>query len=468
MHRAAYIPSTRVKIAADLLMLTAIIFVGRMVFDNSTEPIFSSFNLLLVGVSLGCWFFTGRAMGLYKDYRAIPFAIEWVVFLKTLIIYTLLVSFIFSQLIKEYPFNLTQLVKHAALIFVAFPVQKLAIRLIFKKLRTSKQLQRKVLIVGAGDSGINFYQHYVKNNHYGYLLTGFVDDDVNPSINGHYLGKTSDIDKVIATHELDDIVVAMPINDDSQLQKIITAGEREGKRVKIIPHYQRFSTGKIHVGTLGSLPIITLRALPLDVVDNKTYKRVFDVMFSFFVIALVLSWLIPIISVIIKVTSKGPVFFKQERWGLNNKPIICYKFRSMVVSSKDVDDSGVYQQAKKNDPRVTKIGAFLRKTNLDELPQFFNVFLGSMSVVGPRPHPVPLNIQSKNSVEKYMMRHWVKPGITGWAQVNGFRGETQRPYLMQKRVEFDVWYMENWTFWLDLQIILQTAVNMVKTEENAY
>jgi putative colanic acid biosynthesis UDP-glucose lipid carrier transferase len=178
--------------------------------------------------------------------------------------------------------------------------------------------------------------------------------------------------------------------------------------------------------------------------------------------------MIPIISLIIKMTSKGPVFFKQERWGLNNKPIICYKFRSMVVSSVDVDEAGNYQQARKNDPRVTRIGAFLRKTNLDELPQFFNVFLGSMSVVGPRPHPVPLNIQSKDSVENYMMRHWVKPGITGWAQVNGYRGETKKPYLMQKRVEFDVWYIENWTFWLDLQIILQTLVNMVKTEENAY
>jgi putative colanic acid biosynthesis UDP-glucose lipid carrier transferase len=216
------------------------------------------------------------------------------------------------------------------------------------------------------------------------------------------------------------------------------------------------------------LPIITLRSLPLDVTDNKVIKRLFDMIFSTVVIVLLLSWVIPIISLIIKLTSKGPVFFKQERWGLNNKPIVCYKFRSMIVSSKDVDESGVYQQARKDDPRVTKIGAFLRKTNLDELPQFFNVFLGSMSVVGPRPHPVPLNIESKDSVENYMMRHWVKPGITGWAQVNGYRGETRKPYLMQKRVEFDVWYMENWTFWLDLQIILQTLVNMVKTEKNAY
>jgi len=468
MHRSSYNPSIRAKILADLIVLALIILSVQGTFVLPDSNLLSSGNFLIISLSLACWFFSARSMGLYKDFRAVPFSFEWTVFLKTLIIYSLVTSFLFSQVIKEYPFNLNLLFLQSTLIFVIFPIQKLVIRIFFKKLRNSKQIRRKVLIVGAGDSGMNFYQHYVKDNHYGYSLAGFIDDNINPSVNGHYLGKTADIDKVIATHELDDIIVAMPINDESQLEMIVSAGEREGKRVKIIPHYQRFSTGKIHVGTLGSLPIITLRSLPLDVVDNKAYKRIFDIVFSFLVIVLLLSWLIPIISLIIKLTSKGPVFFKQERWGLNNKPIVCYKFRSMVVSSQDVDEKGVYQQAKKNDPRITRIGAFLRKTNLDELPQFFNVFVGSMSVVGPRPHPVPLSIQSKDNVEKYMMRHWVKPGITGWAQVNGYRGETRKPYLMQRRVEFDVWYMENWTFWLDLQIILQTLVNMVKTEKNAY
>lgn len=463
-----YNPSVKTKITADLLTLGVIILYIQERQLQTGYQLFSSLNLLMLGLSLGCWFVCARALGLYKDFRAIPLSFEWVIFLKTFIIYGLVTSFVFSQILKEYHFQLSSFLFQCALVFTIFPLQKLIIRLVFKRIRNSKQVRRKVLIVGAGDSGINFYQHYVKDNHYGYALTGFIDDNNNPTINGHYLGKTSDIDKVIASHELDDIIVAMPINDESQLEKIVSAGEREGKRVKIIPHYHRFTSGKIHVGTLGALPIITLRSLPLDVTDNKVYKRIFDLVFSSLVILLVLSWLLPIISIIIKCTSRGPVLFKQERWGLNNKPIICYKFRTMVVSSKDIDEAGNYQQAKKNDPRITKIGSFLRKTSLDELPQFFNVFFGSMSVVGPRPHPVPLNIQSKDSVQNYMMRHWVKPGITGWAQVNGFRGETHKPYLMQKRVEFDVWYMENWTFWLDLQIIFQTLVNVVKTEKNAY
>jgi putative colanic acid biosynthesis UDP-glucose lipid carrier transferase len=140
----------------------------------------------------------------------------------------------------------------------------------------------------------------------------------------------------------------------------------------------------------------------------------------------------------------------------------------MVCSSRDVDENGIYQQARRNDPRITPIGAFLRKTNLDELPQFINVLMGTMSVVGPRPHPVPLNLMSKAMIENYMRRHMVKPGITGWAQIKGHRGETRDPELMQKRVESDLWYIENWTFWLDLQIILQTLVNMVKGEKNAF
>jgi putative colanic acid biosynthesis UDP-glucose lipid carrier transferase len=314
---------------------------------------------------------------------------------------------------------------------------------------------------------MEFYQQYVKNENYGYKLTGFIDDSKNASLNGHYLGRTSEIDNILARHELDDIVVTMPTEEDV-LQRIVTVGEKQGKRIRIIPDYQQFGPRKLQVDSLGHLQIITLGALPLDIIDNKILKRCFDIVFSILIITLVFSWLFPIIAIIIKLSSKGPVFFKQERWGMNNRSIICYKFRSMVCTSRDVDDNGIYQQARKNDPRFTPIGAFLRKTNLDELPQFINVLMGSMSVVGPRPHPVPLNLMSKDMIENYMRRHMVKPGITGWAQVNGHRGETRDPEMMQKRVESDLWYIENWTFWLDQQIIVQTLVNMVKGEKNAF
>jgi len=460
--------SARSKVFADLLVLTLIgIAIQGNLFNDKTLS-FSNANAIALFTSLVLWFVSARAMGLYADFRMRPFAIEWIVFLKVLVLFTLLSSFFSFQFMNYNPIGHWDLLLNSFLIFILLPAQKLTIRIALKRFRNRDSVKRKVLIVGAGDTGMNFYRDYVKNEKYGYSLAGFLDDVQNPTLNGHYLGKTSELDKVIANYELDDIVVAMPITQESQIQNIVTIGEKEGKRIRIIPDYQRYGSGKLKVDRLGSLPIITLRSLPLDVIDNKIYKRLFDIVFSVLVITLVFSWLFPIIALLIKIGSKGPVFFKQERWGLNNKVIVCYKFRSMVAASTDVDENGKYRQASKNDPRITPIGKFLRKSNLDELPQFLNVLLGTMSVVGPRPHPVPLNIASKESIENYMMRHWVKPGITGWAQVNGYRGETRVPHLMQKRVEHDVWYMENWTFWLDLQIIVQTLVNMVKGEKNAF
>lgn len=353
------------------------------------------------------------------------------------------------------------------IIFFAFPIQKLLIRMAFKRLRSSNNMTKKVLIVGSGESGMNFYNSFVKNSNFGYSLTGFVDEHKSPALNGAWLGKPSDIEQVISEHELDDIIVTAPHTNETQLKSIVDVAEKEGKRIHILPEFQQFGSGRMQVQYLGNVPMITLRSLPLDIMENKFHKRVFDILFSVFAIVFFLSWLFPLIALLIKLTSKGPVLFKQERWGRYNRPIQCYKFRSMIASSRDVDEKGVYQQARRHDPRVTTIGRFLRKTNLDELPQFFNVLAGSMSVVGPRPHPIPLNIASKKEVEHYMMRNWVKPGITGYAQIKGYRGETTLISQMEKRVEADIWYIENWTFWLDIQIIVQTVVNMVKGEENA-
>jgi putative colanic acid biosynthesis UDP-glucose lipid carrier transferase len=194
--------------------------------------------------------------------------------------------------------------------------------------------------------------------------------------------------------------------------------------------------------------------------------RRIDILFSILFLALIFSWLAPIIALMIKLNSKGPIFFKQDRWGLNNEKIVCYKFRTMRHANAEVETE--FKQAGKNDERVTSLGKFLRKTSIDELPQFLNVLKGDMSVVGPRPHPIPLSIESKDIVQNYMMRHLVKPGISGWAQVNGSRGEVQSPAEMRRRVAFDLWYIENWSFWLDCQIIFQTIVNLLKGDERAY
>lgn len=459
---------SRTRIIADLSLLTFILIATQSLYSIDGYNFVEGPNLSILFSCLVCWLLAAKSLGLYNDFRSKPFSSEWVVFLKTLVLYTLVVSFIFFLFFGNLPYIRYILSVHCALIFVFIPLQKLAIRVMLKMLIHRTEAVKKVLIVGAGDVGMDFYERYIKNENYGFRLTGFVDDKKNPALNGRYLGNTSEIEKVVSRHELDEIILTLPMDDEKQMKKIVSVGEKAGKRIRIIQDYQHLGASNLHVDKLGTLTVITLRALPLDIRDNQIFKRLFDIVFSFVVIVCFLSWMIPIISLLIKLSSRGPVFFKQVRLGLNNKPIMCYKFRSMIAKSKEVDENGNFLQASKNDSRVTAVGRFLRKTNLDELPQFFCVLFGSMSVVGPRPHPVALNLKSKDSIENYMKRHWVKPGITGWAQTQGYRGETSNPYLMQKRVEADLWYIENWTLWLDLQIIFQTLVNMVKGEENAY
>jgi putative colanic acid biosynthesis UDP-glucose lipid carrier transferase len=264
------------------------------------------------------------------------------------------------------------------------------------------------------------------------------------------------------------VVIALPTHQNKAIQECIEVCDQYSTQTRILPDFEQYTSSNLQVNNIGLLSVINIRELPLDKEVNRLGKRAFDIAFSILFFILIASWLFPILVLIIKLSSKGPVFFKQERWGLNNEKITCYKFRTMVAESQDIDSDGNYQQASKDDPRITTIGAFLRRTNLDELPQFWNVLIGNMSVVGPRPHPTPLNLASMHTIDNYMLRHVVKPGISGWAQVNGYRGETKLPGTMQKRVNFDLYYIHRWTFWFDCQIILQTLINMIRGDQNAY
>jgi undecaprenyl-phosphate galactose phosphotransferase/putative colanic acid biosynthesis UDP-glucose lipid carrier transferase len=210
------------------------------------------------------------------------------------------------------------------------------------------------------------------------------------------------------------------------------------------------------------MPVLRLRNEPLEKPIKRIQKKIFDILFSIFVLVVIGSWLFPILMLLVKLTSKGPIFFKQSRTGEDNNTFTCFKFRTMRVNSLSDE-----LQATAKDPRITKLGAFMRKTNLDELPQFFNVLWGSMSVVGPRPHMLKHTEQYSELISNYLVRHFAKPGITGWAQVNGCRGETKRLEDMQKRVDLDIWYIENWSFLLDVKIIWKTVWNMFVGDEKA-
>ncbi len=232
---------------------------------------------------------------------------------------------------------------------------------------------------------------------------------------------------------------------------------------EVIPKEIEYFEQGTHVEQLAMLPILRRKREPLNLLKNRLLKRGFDIVFSSFVILFIFPWLLPIIAILIKLESRGPVFFKQARTGYWNKPFMCYKFRSMTVNREANE-----KQAVKGDARFTRIGKILRKTNLDEVPQFINVLKGDMSVVGPRPHMLKHTEIYSEMIDRFMVRHEVKPGITGWAQVNGWRGPTDELYKMDKRVEFDVHYIENWSFWFDLTCIFLTVANVFKGEENAF
>lgn len=246
-------------------------------------------------------------------------------------------------------------------------------------------------------------------------------------------------------------------------QKIIDIAEHKMIRIYMVPDFKNNHLASYYVDIIHDVPFLKLIKEPLSNPRKQFLKRAFDVLFSLGITVFLLSWLIPIVAIIIKLESKGPVFFLQKRSGLKNEPFSCIKFRSMTVN--EIAD---LQIAKKNDARVTKFGAFMRKTSIDELPQFFNVLVGDMSIVGPRPHMLSQTEQYSKITKKYMTRHIVKPGITGWAQVMGSRGEIFSDRDMQKRIEKDIWYIQHWSFFLDLKIIFLTFYNIVKGDKQAY
>jgi len=328
-------------------------------------------------------------------------------------------------------------------------------------------LNRKCAILGDNQLGISLADFFNDNQHL-YTFVKFLDDDFTHLKNDNGEFSTLNANKLInkiADSNIDDIYIAVPIRP--ALHKLFSIAENNCVKMHFVDRIDH-SNKSIHfieeeVIADKGLQILNLRAEPLSSLRNRIKKRTFDFAFSTFVIVFILSWLYPLIAIIIKLESKGPVIFKQQRSGKDNKPFNCYKFRSMKVNVNS--DT---KQATKNDARLTKFGAFMRKTSIDELPQFFNVWKGEMSIVGPRPHMLKHTEQYQELIEKYLVRQFLKPGITGWAQVNGFRGETKELNLMEKRVEHDIWYMENWSLMLDVRVVFMTIINVIKGEPEAY
>ena len=295
----------------------------------------------------------------------------------------------------------------------------------------------------------------------GYRYQGYFDNQ--PSASPTYLGNIANSYAYVLENSVDQIFCMVSQLSRDELNNLINLADNNFKKLKIISDNKEIFTRAMSIELYDSIPVVNLRKLPLDLEFSRVLKRTFDIVFSFLVIVFLLSWLTPLLYVLIKLESPGKIFFKQKRHGVNRKVFWCYKFRSMTVN-KDSDSL----MTSKNDLRVTRIGKILRKTSIDELPQFFNVFLGNMSVVGPRPHMELHTHQYETSVDKYLVRHYVKPGITGLAQIKGYRGEIIKKADIINRIRYDIFYVEKWSMPLDVEIIYRTVTNAIKGEEKAY
>jgi putative colanic acid biosysnthesis UDP-glucose lipid carrier transferase len=329
---------------------------------------------------------------------------------------------------------------------------KILLLLGLKYLRRYKYYIRNVVIIGGGKVGDEIRSLIASDYSFGYKYLGTFDDTPSTcQFKSAVTGTINDFKTFALENKVDVAFIALPENAYSQISDLMQFCDANTIRAKIIPDFMRYIRSRIKLDYYGSIPIILLREEPLQSYRNRFLKRSFDIIFSLFIIVFVLSWLIPLLGILIKLGSKGPVFFTQRRTGLNNKVFTLLKFRIMYDNVEaDIKPTG------DEDPRLTRIGGFLRKMNIDEMPQFINVFWGEMSVIGPRPHMLQETEKYSKIIDNYLVRHFVKPGITGWAQVNGFHGDTLNPKVMRGRVKHDVYYIENWSVLMDIHIFFKT------------
>ncbi|SDW46300.1 undecaprenyl-phosphate galactose phosphotransferase/putative colanic acid biosysnthesis UDP-glucose lipid carrier transferase [Lutibacter oricola] len=346
----------------------------------------------------------------------------------------------------------------------------LIFRILFLYLVKSQRLKkdfrkRGVIIVGMNQNIQRLISRVYSRPQYAFFIEGiFTDTKLKGRLKNNHKGGLDDVKDYLLTNNPKEVVISLPHSYGDYIDELIHIADNNLVRVRVVPEFSEYLSQRFSIKYVENVPVMKFRKEPMQSLSNRILKRSFDIVFSLMAVVFIFSWLFPIIALIIKLTSKGPVFFSQERTGQDNVSFMCLKFRSMVVNT-DSDNL----QATKNDSRVTPFGSFMRKTSIDELPQIINVLFNQMSLVGPRPHMLKHTEEYRVLVNKFMVRHFAKPGVTGWAQILGFRGETKTVKDMEKRANADIWYIENWSFMLDLKIIFRTVFGMLfKRDKNAY
>jgi len=410
------------------------------------------------------WFFYTSSTGFYQEFLIRPFPIQLYNILKLSIVISV-VNVLFLFLIKQQLFTRNFIIINGLLIFLTIVTRTIIFKSLLRFLRNKGRSIRNLLIIGANETGEKFKDVIAKNPEFGHRFVGFINDRDKQNVIGNF----SELDNIIKTKKVEDVVIALHTDFMNNLDELVHICNRNAVKVHFIPDYFKFLSGRFQLSTVSNLPVITIRDEPLNEAIKRLIKRTFDIIFSSLITIFILSWFLPVVSLIIRLDSPGPALFIQDRLGIKRKPFRCFKFRTLAFKKENSDD---FEPIVKKDPRITRIGKFLRITNLDELPQFINVLIGDMSVVGPRPHPLGVEKVYEKVFEDIKMRYTVRPGVTGWAQINGLRGEVTDEEQNKKRIlekmKYDLWYIENWSIMLDIQIILLTIWQMLKGETKGF
>lgn len=437
-----------IKPTLYIIDLLIIFFLSKAFLTENTIDICFFFLL---------WLILSVSFSFYKVFRHTKLIkIIQRVFKQIITFYLSILSYLY---LLNKPLQEASLLKFFLMFFVIMVFWRALLFFLFKKYRviTGGNIKR-VIIIGNKASTKALQSFFEDAPSYGYKFLGRFTDDNDEE-------KTGDIQssfEYVINNKIDEVYCSLRDLSNKTIRSYVDFCDINMKSLRFIPDNKGLFAKNLHLDFYDITPVLSLTKTPLRNNINKIIKRGFDVIFSLFVIIVLLSWFIPLLGLIIIIESKGPVFFKQNRPGINEEGFTCYKFRSMSLNSR------TEESATKNDARVTKVGKFIRKTSIDELPQFFNVLLGTMSVVGPRPHLWSQNKIYRTKISKYMSRHFVKPGITGLAQVRGYRGEITKKEDIINRIKYDVFYIENWSLLLDINIIYRTVYNIFKGEEKAY
>ncbi|MDT0677702.1 exopolysaccharide biosynthesis polyprenyl glycosylphosphotransferase [Autumnicola musiva] len=435
--------------------------IAHLAIINSILGLFTpeTYSYPLVILSCLLWLLLAIDSDFYTIKRKERFVTELPKFLRKFIIFML--AYFTVLAFMQTPFLPLRHLKILGMLFLVLILFRWSLFFLREQYRIEGGNYVNVVVIGK-DKSLHQIKKVFERPDYGYRYKGYFDD--SPDIAEQYhLGAISQSYRYINENDIDEIYCAVSRLSHADLKQLIRFSDNNFKKLKLIPDHKGIFTRAMEVEHYGTIPVINLRKSPLDNKIAKTGKRIFDIVFSGLVILLILTWLIPLLFFINKFQSKGPVLFKQLRNGHNKKPFWCYKFRSMALNTEANSTMCI-----RNDARVTRIGKMLRKTSIDELPQFINVFLGEMSVVGPRPHMETHTFHYQENVEKYLVRHFAKPGITGLAQVKGYRGEIVHKSDIINRTRFDIFYLEKWHPLMDFQIIYSTIANAIKGEEKAY